>query len=138
MHSENSGRTQSAETRDRTGDLQIFSLTLSQLSYRGMISMQLLCTSCNNGCVPRFCFVIPSLRSGAPICCQGLYSSVVERQSCKLKVLGSIPSGGFGRALHNLPIAHCMIEQRHARENMRPSCTRLAVGYSVTNCFLRL
>ena len=24
----------------------------------------------------------------------GLYSSVVERQSCKLKVLGSIPSGG--------------------------------------------
>ena len=27
--------------------------------------------------------------------CQGLYSSVVERQSCKLKVLGSIPSGGF-------------------------------------------
>ena len=25
----------------------------------------------------------------------GLYSSVVERQSCKLKVLGSIPSGGF-------------------------------------------
>ena len=25
-----------AETRDRTGDLQIFSLTLSQLSYRGM------------------------------------------------------------------------------------------------------
>ena len=26
---------------------------------------------------------------------QSLYSSVVERQSCKLKVLGSIPSGGF-------------------------------------------
>ena len=25
-----------AETRDRTGDLQIFSLTLSQLSYRGI------------------------------------------------------------------------------------------------------
>ena len=25
----------SASTRDRTGDLQIFSLTLSQLSYRG-------------------------------------------------------------------------------------------------------
>ena len=24
-----------AETRDRTGDFQIFSLTLSQLSYRG-------------------------------------------------------------------------------------------------------
>ena len=24
----------------------------------------------------------------------GLYSSVAERQSCKLKVLGSIPSGG--------------------------------------------
>ena len=27
--------------------------------------------------------------------CICLYSSVVERQSCKLKVLGSIPSGGF-------------------------------------------
>ena len=27
--------------------------------------------------------------------CQGLYSSVAERQSCKLKVLGSIPSGGL-------------------------------------------
>ena len=27
----------SAETRDRTGDLQIFSLTLSQLSYRGHV-----------------------------------------------------------------------------------------------------
>ena len=26
---------------------------------------------------------------------QRLYSSVVERQSCKLKVLGSIPSGGY-------------------------------------------
>ena len=26
---------------------------------------------------------------------QSLYSSVVERQSCKLKVLGSIPSGGW-------------------------------------------
>ena len=26
--------------------------------------------------------------------CKSLYSSVVERQSCKLKVLGSIPSGG--------------------------------------------
>ena len=25
----------------------------------------------------------------------GLYSSVAERQSCKLKVLGSIPSGGL-------------------------------------------
>ena len=27
-----------AETRDRTGDLQIFSLTLSQLSYRGLFN----------------------------------------------------------------------------------------------------
>ena len=30
-----------AETRDRTGDLQIFSLTLSQLSYRGMFATAL-------------------------------------------------------------------------------------------------
>ena len=28
-----------AEARDRTGDLQIFGLTLSQLSYRGLKSM---------------------------------------------------------------------------------------------------
>ena len=28
---------ENAETRDRTGDLQIFGLTLSQLSYRGML-----------------------------------------------------------------------------------------------------
>ena len=41
----------------------------------------------------------------------GLYSSVVERQSCKLKVLGSIPSGGslisscnsIGHELDDLP-----------------------------------
>ena len=35
----------------------------------------------------------------ADVCCRRkdicLYSSVVERQSCKLKVLGSIPSGGL-------------------------------------------
>jgi hypothetical protein len=31
------GCAKSAETRDRTGDLQIFSLTLSQLSYRGPV-----------------------------------------------------------------------------------------------------
>ena len=30
---------------------------------------------------------------------RGLYSSVVERQSCKLKVLGSIPSGGLSCVL---------------------------------------
>ena len=30
-------RKQNAETRDRTGDLQIFGLTLSQLSYRGHV-----------------------------------------------------------------------------------------------------
>ena len=29
-----------AETRDRTGDLQIFSLTLSQLSYRGSCAIK--------------------------------------------------------------------------------------------------
>ena len=30
------GKQEAAETRDPTGDLQIFSLTLSQLSYRGV------------------------------------------------------------------------------------------------------
>ena len=33
-------------------------------------------------------------RERRPCASIGLYSSVVERQSCKLKVLGSIPSGG--------------------------------------------
>ena len=33
-----------AETRDRAGDLQIFSLTLSQLSYRGLASVVLAVT----------------------------------------------------------------------------------------------
>ena len=33
--------------------------------------------------------------------CECLYSSVVERQSCKLKVLGSIPSGGFSAVSHD-------------------------------------
>jgi hypothetical protein len=31
---------QNAQTRDRTGDLQIFSLTLSQLSYRGLYELE--------------------------------------------------------------------------------------------------
>ena len=37
-----------AETRDRTGDLQIFSLTLSQLSYRGLI-YGYICINKRNG-----------------------------------------------------------------------------------------
>ena len=32
-------------------------------------------------------------------CNQSLYSSVAERQSCELKVLGSIPSEGYARML---------------------------------------
>ena len=36
LSGETMSSTNSAETRDRTGDLQIFSLTLSQLSYRGI------------------------------------------------------------------------------------------------------
>ena len=34
-------RWKDAETRDRTGDLQIFDLTLSQLSYRGSVAQLL-------------------------------------------------------------------------------------------------
>ena len=33
-----------------------------------------------------------------------LYSSVAERQSCKLKVLGSIPSGSFSRLIFVPPL----------------------------------
>ena len=35
-----------AETRDRTGDLQIFGLTLSQLSYRGNCDLIIFKTLC--------------------------------------------------------------------------------------------
>ena len=38
---------------------------------------------------------------------QGLYSSVAERQSCKLKVLGSIPSGG---SLHHLVLVRTKVQ----------------------------
>ena len=37
----------------------------------------------------------------------GPYSSVVERQSCKLKVLGSIPSEGFMRCQRALYVCGC-------------------------------
>ena len=37
-----------AETRDQTGDFQIFSLTLSQLSYRGLILSEHLSVECYN------------------------------------------------------------------------------------------
>ena len=38
-----------AETRDRTGDLQIFSLTLSQLSYRGFVNLPIVCGRIKDG-----------------------------------------------------------------------------------------
>ena len=42
------------------------------------------------------CFILLCLLWCRLLCqAQRLYSSVVERQSCKLKVLGSIPSGGY-------------------------------------------
>ena len=42
------------------------------------------------------CYILLSLLWCRLLCqAQRLYSSVVERQSCKLKVLGSIPSGGY-------------------------------------------
>ena len=43
-----------AETRDRTGDLQIFSLTLSQLSYRGFGSEPRR-GKCNDSLLPAAC-----------------------------------------------------------------------------------
>ena len=41
-----------AETRDRTGDLQIFGLTLSQLSYRGLMTSTRveIYPHCGSGC----------------------------------------------------------------------------------------
>ena len=40
-----------------------------------------------------YCAAVISLVPGLKLCCH--YSLVVERQPCKLKVLGSIPSGGL-------------------------------------------
>ena len=45
--------------------------------------------------------------------CPSLYSSVVERQSCKLKVLGSIPSGGLFYVMA-LVASHGSCRSRHA------------------------
>ena len=49
---------------------------------------------------------------------QGLYSSVAERQSCKLKVLGSIPSGGFDvdLGIASVPWADASIGKRITEE----------------------
>ena len=47
--------------------------------------------------------------------CRCLYSSVAECQSCKLKVLGSIPSGGFHWLCPNVcpdPRATCCVRQK--------------------------
>ena len=41
-----------ASTRDRTGDLQIFSLTLSQLSYRGIKIFNVYRIRESNPCLP--------------------------------------------------------------------------------------
>ena len=46
--------------------------------------------------------------------CRCLYSSVAERQSCKLKVLGSIPSGGCAAstlqvAMHGGTVNTCVL-----------------------------
>ena len=49
-----------AETRDRTGDLQIFSLTLSQLSYRG---------SCEFWQLQRHCIYAKQSGNTAARCC---------------------------------------------------------------------
>ena len=70
-----------AETRDRTGDLQIFSLTLSQLSYRGC-GCRRYCHTHRNVCIwlasrvsvvsscPWFCK--PSDFQGAIVCWDGV------------------------------------------------------------------
>ena len=51
-----------AETRDRTGDLQIFSLTLSQLSYRGYYTQ---CTSPTSAMLYDTRILVGSLPAGA-------------------------------------------------------------------------
>ena len=60
-----------------------------------------------------------------------LYSSVVERQSCKLKVLGSIPSGGF--ACND---AVCMEAPHSSPENFMKTEIELFWRASWTHPFL--
>ena len=47
---------------------------------------------------------------------KSLYSSVVERQSCKLKVLGSIPSGGTVLSFARSKAAHRTTTRLDARQ----------------------
>ena len=69
-----------------------------------------------------------------------LYSSVVERQSCKLKVLGSIPSGGcycamrtFWLCFGGCAIASSMRQEGRETKGLRcrnsPMCTLSQNGY---------
>ena len=105
-----------AETRDRTGDLQIFSLTLSQLSYRGLQNLNNLVSYSISMEYPvlatkTLAFVlclIPALLLSAAEHCLGIHlqvkhkmrryqircSIVVSISACHAEDPGSIPGGG--------------------------------------------
>ena len=83
----------------------------------------------------------------------GLYSSVAERQSCKLKVLGSIPSGGFAPPSAHYQIAKCykiqsmtlarlvpaIFGSKDQRLDFRPEgpCAYFSVGPGSSSCSRR-
>ena len=88
-----------AKTRDRTGDLQIFSLTLSQLSYRGYEVAK------KDGWAPKYA-PTPHLKVQhflqlcmlcmfvAPFITASL-AQLAEHARRKRMVVGSIPTGGW-------------------------------------------
>ena len=97
----------SAETRDRTGDLQIFSLTLSQLSYRGSDEGHLALDKGNSwpivfstlpargtSCSPRVCECVC-------VCvCLCMFAST----DCACVCAGAWVEGKTGKRVHRVPM----------------------------------
>ena len=110
-----------AETQDRTGDLQIFSLTLSQLSYRGCG-----CKGCRLSLM-----VLPVCHSAAAWlayrctwCVHGRWAAdVVSRESGGMaaRVLNAIASRQGRATFHDIPACMCHMALAHV---LRPCGAR--------------
>ena len=107
------GAMDNAETQNRTGDLQIFSLTLSQLSYRGC---------CRKGCRLNF-LVLPLCRSAAAWlayrcawCAHGWWAEDVVSwgpRGMPARVLNAIASRQGRAAFHDSPTCMCRMARAH-------------------------
>ena len=74
-----------------------------RLSHSAKVSMLQEELKENLGCPSVLLNVECQEADGSTIAANSRYSSVAERQSCKLKVLGSIPSGGWSYCKLRLP-----------------------------------